>query len=630
MVFRFGAFEVDEHRFELRHAGVAVPLEPRVLDVLVYLIRNRDRVVPKAELIDKVWESRFVSDAALTRCVMELRKAIADGFPEDPIKTLHRRGYRFVAAVEVAGEPEPVIQPAPAPSPQPPPQARVVPRKWIAAAAAVVIAAGAAYLATRRAAPVVIPRVAILPISAASGDGELNLLAMSIGDFLSTRLAQVPRLVVRPPDANASLSLEASSLAEFARRAGVSYVISGGVHRAPEAGKARMELLLHHFRDDGRTEETPLGRYDVPLVQGSPDMKQFRAARENVAHLLVKQLLPALDLKPDTGLAPASPQAYRLYLLARDRLSQGACDGEASVELLKRSIELDPNFAPAWETYALAEYGLASSCGEDSNHYKTALTALERARRLAPGSASAVALTATVNAEMGRLEDAYAVLHSASNDLASSADVHFAAAYVLWYTGYLKESRSRMDAALAIDPNYLAVGGWTPNVFLYQREHQRFLRWLPATDAPIFRYYRGYSMHVSGNLAGAQQTLESAFRLNPSDVFARLSNALLNVVEGRKAEAVEVLRQLERQRNEVGSSDGELTYKIAELYQMAGDSESALRQLDAAVRQGFFCAPCVRSSPTWDGSRGRPEFERVLARAEERQKAFGRRFGLPE
>ena len=64
MIFRFGAYEVDVVRQELRHGGESVPVEPQVFDVLAYLVRHRDRIVSKNELFDTVWQGRLVSDSA--------------------------------------------------------------------------------------------------------------------------------------------------------------------------------------------------------------------------------------------------------------------------------------------------------------------------------------------------------------------------------------------------------------------------------------------------------------------------------------------------------------------------------------------------------------------------------------
>jgi pimeloyl-ACP methyl ester carboxylesterase/DNA-binding winged helix-turn-helix (wHTH) protein len=97
---RFGDCELDLDRLELRRAGAAVPIEPQVFDVLAHLVRNRDRAVPKEELLDEVWGSRFVSESALTSRIKSARRAVGDtGRDQRVIRTIHGRGYRFVADV---------------------------------------------------------------------------------------------------------------------------------------------------------------------------------------------------------------------------------------------------------------------------------------------------------------------------------------------------------------------------------------------------------------------------------------------------------------------------------------------------------------------------------------------------
>jgi len=105
MIYRFGDYELDTQLFELRSVGIPLPLEPKVFDLLTHLIWNRDRVVTKQELLTHLWPQQFVSDAALSYCIMAARKAVGDsGRGQRVIKTLHERGYRFVAAVEECRE----------------------------------------------------------------------------------------------------------------------------------------------------------------------------------------------------------------------------------------------------------------------------------------------------------------------------------------------------------------------------------------------------------------------------------------------------------------------------------------------------------------------------------------------
>ena len=97
---RFGDCELSVERLELRRADKSVDMEPQVFDVLAYLLRHRERMVPKTELLDEIWGDRFVSESALTSRIKSARRAVGDtGRDQRIIKTIHGRGYRFVADV---------------------------------------------------------------------------------------------------------------------------------------------------------------------------------------------------------------------------------------------------------------------------------------------------------------------------------------------------------------------------------------------------------------------------------------------------------------------------------------------------------------------------------------------------
>ena len=97
---RFGDCELSVERIELRRAGQIVDMEPQVFDVLAYLLRHRERVVPKTELLDQIWGNRFVSESALSSRIKSARRAVGDtGRDQRIIKTIYGRGYRFVAEV---------------------------------------------------------------------------------------------------------------------------------------------------------------------------------------------------------------------------------------------------------------------------------------------------------------------------------------------------------------------------------------------------------------------------------------------------------------------------------------------------------------------------------------------------
>src|SRR5712671_183523 len=99
--FRFADFEIDIARRELWRGGAAVHIEPQVFDLLVHLIRNRNRIVSKDELIDAIWQGRIVSEATLSSRIHAARRALGDsGNDQNLIRTQHKRGFRFVGDVD--------------------------------------------------------------------------------------------------------------------------------------------------------------------------------------------------------------------------------------------------------------------------------------------------------------------------------------------------------------------------------------------------------------------------------------------------------------------------------------------------------------------------------------------------
>ncbi|HET7762423.1 MAG TPA: alpha/beta fold hydrolase [Phycicoccus sp.] len=114
MRYTFGDVVLDTDRFLLERGGEPQHVQPQVFDVLTHLVANRSRVVPKTELLDTVWGDRFVSESTLTSRIKAARQVVGDdGIAQTVIKTVHGRGYRWVAEVgESTAEPAAAAPPA--------------------------------------------------------------------------------------------------------------------------------------------------------------------------------------------------------------------------------------------------------------------------------------------------------------------------------------------------------------------------------------------------------------------------------------------------------------------------------------------------------------------------------------
>jgi DNA-binding winged helix-turn-helix (wHTH) protein len=159
----FGKFRIDVGARQLLREGEHVPLPAKSLDTLLLLVRHRDRVVGKDELMQTVWPDTFVSDDSLTQCISSLRRALGDA---EVIATIPRRGYRFIVPVIEGGEEAKVQEPAP-------------PAAAAAAASAEAAVPGPVRAARRR------PRWAV-PLAAGI------LVAITVGGWLARRPAAAP------------------------------------------------------------------------------------------------------------------------------------------------------------------------------------------------------------------------------------------------------------------------------------------------------------------------------------------------------------------------------------------------------------------------------------------------------
>ncbi len=113
MRYVFGEYVLDTDRYELRRAEAVVPMEPQVFEVLTLLVANHHRMVTKEEIVQHVWPSGFIGDAALNSRMMAARRAIGDnGRDQLLIQTVHGRGYRFVGEVRLREEASAATSPA--------------------------------------------------------------------------------------------------------------------------------------------------------------------------------------------------------------------------------------------------------------------------------------------------------------------------------------------------------------------------------------------------------------------------------------------------------------------------------------------------------------------------------------
>ena len=278
MRYVFEDYSFDTDRRELHRGAEAVTVAPQVFDLLDYLIRNRERVVSKDDLINAVWDGRVVSDAALTTRLNVARGVIGDSGQEQRlIKTLPRKGFRFIGLVQELDGPESTI--ATGARAEPPQPALTLPDR---------------------------PSIAVLPFQNMSGDLDQDYFADGIVDDIITALSRFKFLFVIARNSSFTYKGRAVDIKQVGRELGVRYVLEGSVRKV--AGRVRIA---------GQLIDASTGAH-VWADRFEGDLGDVFALQDEITMNVVSAIRPKL-LEAEIEHAVRRPNnlsAYDLYLRA--------------------------------------------------------------------------------------------------------------------------------------------------------------------------------------------------------------------------------------------------------------------------------------------------------------------------
>jgi TolB-like protein/DNA-binding winged helix-turn-helix (wHTH) protein len=532
LIFRFDGYEVDSARYELRRDGAAVPLEPKVLDVLLHLVQQRVRLVTKEELLREVWPGVHVSESTLTRAVSLARAALGDSAAEPRvIETVPGRGYRWKAPVETF-EPEaaaPIAPRAPADL-SPSGRSRTARRGLaLAAAAAIAIALGIAWprpvgwllALTGSALPPEAPglpaepSVVVLPFRDLSPDGAHGYLAEGITEDLTSTLGRFPALFVIARSSAYTYEGRPVPIETIGRELGVRYAVEGSV-RATGAKLVVTSQLVD--AESGRqvwADRFELDAGDAAGVQG-------QLAEQIVAALGVRIADAELDRLRNRSTDDAN--AYELFVRARADFFAYTRESHARAgQLLERALTLDPDYAPA-VTYQsaleLAPYFLGWDVAPERVGRARALAM--RALELDPFAPLPHTTLAMTHIADQHPEEAVEEVRIAV-ELGPSSDVCYGVqAAALAYAGQPFDALRSLDRALRLNPRHPELY-WLMAGLLQARAGRRDLglqlleRVREANREMVPPRLALLSLYVEGrNLARARELGREILAVNPA------------------------------------------------------------------------------------------------------------------
>jgi adenylate cyclase len=505
---QFGEFELDSEKQLLRQGGLEVRAEPKVLAVIDYLARNRDRVVPKQELLEELWEETFVSESALTRVIRDARKILGDSSSEPRfIRTIYGKGFLFVAPVDAGRE-------------------------------------------SSRTAENGRPSIAVLPFEDLSADGSQAFFCEGLADEIINALTRIETLDV----ISRKSSFEAGRREEDPRAAGkllgVTSVLEGSVRRSGDRVRVAVHLV-----DVASGRARWSDRYD-----GS--VEDVFAIQETIAEKTVTALLGVigevekrvLHDRPHPGV-----RAWEYYLKGRQLYYQDTPrTHEAARQMYARALEIEPEFALGWAGLAtvIADAYLAFRRreGERAEADRASLRALELDDSL-PDVHTSRALALVV---AGRDEEAVTEFEAAIALDPRSFDAHYNFARHLWTIGRRGQAILHAERAASVRPD-----DYMSTIFLIQayygvgRESERLnaaLRTIELTrrrleirpDDVRALCFNAEAHWIVGEKDKAMRRIDDAYRIDPHDVCTLYNSACVFALDGQTERALTAIEDAVR------------------------------------------------------------------------------------
>ncbi len=330
MKYVFDKFEIDTNNYQLSENGRVVAIEPLAFNLLVYLLENRSRVVSKDELFENLWAGKVVSDAALASRLKDARKAVNDtGTKQSVIKTIHGRGYQFVAVTTETG------------------------RSALANEANVTSELGRSNPQTTAVENLQLPdkpSIAVLPFENLSGDAEQEFFSDGITEDIITQLSHFESLFVVARKSSFKFRDQSVDIREIGSSLGVRFILEGSVRGSENRIRLTAQLI-----DATTGEHVWADRFDR-------DLEGVFAVQDEISSSIVSTIAGRIDAYDSEriGSKPTSSLSAYESVLRGQKLLHGYTEASfiEAQEHFQQAMSLDPRFARAFALNAYSEIAI--------------------------------------------------------------------------------------------------------------------------------------------------------------------------------------------------------------------------------------------------------------------------------
>ncbi len=458
-------------------------------------------------------------------------------------------------------------------------------------------------------------RIAILPFVNVSGSQQNDYLGFALADQVIGAITYLKNILVRPSASIRKYMNTFVNPKDAGSELNVDYLLTGNFLKVDE--KIRLNIELVEVKTENMVWRTPI----------EVDFHNAFELQDIVAQRVVHGLNVQFSQKEINRIRkdiPDNPLAYEYYLRSLSYPSTNEGDVLAN-EMLNRSIQVEPNYAPAFSELGFRLHRIGSYGLGGPSILSKAEQAFEHALSLNDELLGALFQLSTLYVETARIEKAVELVRKMLAINPNNASAHLSLGYLFRYGGMLEESEKEYDQALSLDPGnprFRSAGVTYHHLGKYQK----------AIEAVNLDKGSSYSLIEIGIIQHHQNQEESAITTwekliaqeSKPGFYSYYGKSMKALAEGKKNDAKTTIAEFE----ETKPSDGELWYYIAVTYGLLGDADSTARALEEGLSRGYFNYPIIASNSFFDLVRSSSQFQRVLEMARIRHESFKKQFFL--
>lgn len=454
--------------------------------------------------------------------------------------------------------------------------------------------------------------LAILPFRNLSNDSAASFYEFSLADAVITELARVRSLVVRPSSVIARYQGQQIDPREVGRDLNVTAVLTAGFIHAGERFRVTAQLLDVVSGDILWSDRIDTSAADIIAVQ------------DTIAQRIVEGLKLELSVAEQEGMAKSATQnaaAYEQYLRGRDLFARfifrtvAPEDCNAAIQHFQRAIELDSNFALAYDGLGATYVNRVFKGFGGAEDYERAEVAFKKALALDPKIIEARMLKVFVLLWRGKKQLAREEVARARREAPTEAVVHFVKGTLHRLDGEYGRALRSYDRLVRLDPAAHVVASYNRAlIYMYMgqfEEAQRQLDNAGEPDNPLVRTFRALSLYYSGKTDEAAELMQQVVARHPNMYGIRPFLAMFLSAQGKHDDALKHLTEDVKRNAEV---DADIAYSLGSVYALEGMRNDAFEWLARSINLGNENRPCFENDPNWVALRAEPEFQDLMKR----------------